>query len=183
MTRLVAVLVTLTLSCAPAPGAQQVRAMPDASPLVLALETGPGPALRAVVRNASSSPQKVLVAPAIQPVDLLLEDASGAGVERANENARRKFDRTVYRDQFETVAPGDTLELQSGRASRGEDGRWSLRFGPWSFGDLPPGDYTLLATWTSAADAWTDRGTGKRGTERGVWKGTLAAPPVSLTLP
>lgn len=183
MTRLAGVLLAATLSCAPAPPPHPVNAMTTSAPFALALETGPGPSLRAVLRNVSPHPQAVLVAPDLQPVALEVRDAAGRAARAADERARRKFDRTVYRDLFETLAPGDSLELQSGRATRAEDGTWALRFGPWRFAGLAPGRHALRATWTSALDGWTDRESGRRGTEKGLWKGSLEAPPVTLELP
>jgi hypothetical protein len=185
VTRLPAVLLALTLSCAPAPAPapEAVTTMPDSIPLVLTLAAGPGPGVRALLRNVSPVPQAVLVAPALQPVGLSLVHESGWEARRFDENTRRKIDRTVYREMFETLAPGDSLELQSGRATRAADGTWALRFGPWTFGDLRPGRYTARATWTSALDGWTDRDTGRRGTARGLWKGSLTAEAVALELP
>ena len=152
--------------------------MPLSSDWELCLTAGVGPALILTLSNRGPAERKILHSPNLQPSKLILRPGSGPGVELAafDERTRRKFDRTVRRAMFTTLAPGTTLEL--GRELFAKVGEtYQLRWGPFVYQEIPSGNCKVSAVFLSATTEATD------GPVSGAWKGSLTSNEVIVSLP
>lgn len=135
--------------------------------------------LSVTLKNTSTQPQSFLYDPMLQPVMLRLSGARPPFDERT----RKKYDRTIYRELYQELAPGEERELLEAEIVAGEGGKYEVRWGPFRFGDVKRGATTAQAIWTSARDEWVDRDSGERGRMQGIWKGTTRSRVVEVRLP
>lgn len=155
-------------------------------PLMLTLQpdanhSGTAWGIALVLRNCSTRPVTVLFDDRLQPPVPQLRNAAGARIEPADQRRVAKFDRTPYSDLFVALGPGASLALRG--SFQWVDQAWEGIFGPFRFAGLAPGEYTLLATWTSALTRGVEPDSTAERLIPGVWTGQLRSEPVVLTLP
>ena len=139
----------------------------------LSLQVTQGPGLEAVLHNGSAAEMKVLVNENLQPVQLILEDATGAVVKPFDERTRRKYDRRVSAGMYAKIASQSKITLTRAQFREAAAGEYELLFGPYRFRNLRPGLYKAHAIFESKIDEKTE----------GVWKGTARSDRVELNLP
>lgn len=76
-----------------------------------------------------------------------------------DERRRMKFDRTIRKAMYKKVPAGGELVLAEAFFKPETDGTFSLRWGPYSYGGLKPGWYTVQLTYDHSEnglvpDAW-----------------------------
>lgn len=139
-----------------------------------------GRSLKAVLVNRSQSAQRVFYDPLLQPSQLELRGAGGK-VEAFDSRSLMKFDNTFHCSRFKQLRPGGELALGSaelGKKGGGFAGKWD----PFEFEDLPGGEYTARAIWSSEASSCTDDETGQVRPLPDVWLGRVESNPVTLAL-
>ena len=151
--------------------------MPVSPDWELCLAAGEGLALTLTLSNRGPAPRTILHSANLQPSKLLLRHGSGSGIEPVafDERTRRKFDRTVRRAMFTTLAPGATLEL--GREQFVKVGNsYQLRWGPFVYQQIPAGNCKVSALFLSAIVEATD------APVSGAWKGSITSNEVMVAL-
>ena len=142
--------------------------------------TAAGPTLTAVLHNGSSGQRAVVIDSRLQPPELVLTGPAGV-VQPFDTRSVQKFDNTVRKGSFTTVAAGADEPL--GRASvQGSGGSASLQWGPYRFESLPAGTYTAKVVLRSVKDAYEDD-QGKSVKAPDVWTGTVTSNEVSFQVP
>jgi hypothetical protein len=137
--------------------------------------------LKAVLHNRSGVKQWVLHDLLLQPSELVVTDAQGEALRPSDARNAMKFDNTVRRESFTSVAPNASLELFDTQAVK-KDGSYQLKWGPYRFSGLAPGEYRARIRWTSAKRNYVD----EDGTARpmdGVWLGTVTSAEFAVHLP
>ncbi len=142
--------------------------------------TASGPTLTAVLHNASSGQRAVVIDSRLQPPELVLTGPGGA-VQPFDTRSVQKFDNTVRKGSFTSVAAGADEPL--GRASvQGSGGSASLQWGPYRFESLAAGTYTAKVVLKSVKDAYQDD-QGNSVKVPDVWTGTVTSNEVSFQVP
>lgn len=144
----------------------------------LRLESLSGLGLRATLRNVGPRAVAVLHNDDLQPSRVLLKNSAGAEARPFDNRTRAKFDRTVRAAMFQSVAPGGSLELGVTKFRKAADGKYELDWGPYHYGDLAPGLWSVSLVFDAVIDSPT--GGSKIA---GAWQGTAVARTVTLKLP
>ncbi|MEK7406568.1 MAG: hypothetical protein AAB225_15810 [Acidobacteriota bacterium] len=150
--------------------------------LEVELKLTAGPTLEAVLHNRSGVPINVLDAEEIQPTRLMLINAAGKELTPFDERTRRKFDRTVYKSSFETLAPGEHLELGSETFEKISPRLYTLRWGPFHFRRIPAGLWKARVVFESRIDRAIDDDSGRSVPVGKVWKGVVQSNTVEVRL-
>ena len=138
--------------------------------------------LQAVLRNPSREEQTFLYDVHLQPVELVLLDATGKPVPSFDSRSTMKFDNTVYRAMYHKLAAGKEEALQTERITA-KDNSYTLRWSPYRFEHIAPGTYKAHLVWKSNLDRWKDSETSKTGNMKDIWKGTVESKPVTIEIP
>lgn len=134
-----------------------------------------GSELTATLHNRSKAPQRYLHEDGIQPVTLTLVNAAGRTIAPEDTRSYAKFDATPYKDLYEVLEPNRAATLQTATVRKG-----ALRWGPFSWADLPAGRYTATAVFDHQIQKWVDRETKQTGNWTDLWRGQLKSKPVAL---
>lgn len=167
---------TSSVASAPNPPSSPPKAPMNAGPLELELRLENGNRLVAVLRNNGSKPYAVVADTGIQPVALLLTGPQGE-VKPFDSRMVQKFDRTVRENTFTTLAPGATEQVQFANVQGG-----ALRWGPFQFESLPPGNYKARAILDSQIADYSD-GNGGSTKKADAWIGKVTSNEVSFQIP
>jgi len=95
----------------------------------------------------------------------LRSEQTGELIEGDDARHRMKFDRTIRKSMFKKVPAGGQLIIGDSFFTRQSDDMVSLGWGPYDYGDLKPGSYTVELVYENESDPLT----------MNAWKGKLKA--------
>lgn len=133
--------------------------------------------VRAVLKNTSNGAIAFLRSNDLQPSKIVMIDSSGKALEPFDERTRMKFDRTVRAAMFTTIEPGATLELAKERFRKLENGQFELRWGPYHYRQIAPGEWKVRVVFESKISAPTNGNSIKN-----AWTGKAESPEVRIDL-
>lgn len=162
--------------------AQEGRKVAGSEGFELRLTAEDATDLRATLYNRSNAARSVLKSSNLQPPSLELVNSAGKRLKPFDERTRRKYDRSVSQGMYTRLKPGAGEVLESGQFQKEEEGAYSLRWGPYTFREVPPGTYTARAAFESAID-WVTRDGREAPARDAVWKGKLTSNPIEIRLP
>ena len=141
------------------------------------LEAMAGPGLRATLRNTSGSEQAVLHSQRVQPSRVVLTGEDGKELTPFDERTRRKFDRTVRPAMFTRLAPGAELELGAQQFRKISDRLYELRWGPYTYRQIPAGEWKATVIFDCRVDKPSDG-----SSVLNAWSGNLKSNTVTVRL-
>lgn len=148
----------------------------------LALELAvKGLGLEARLINKSGTGEWVVKDSDLQPSRLVLVSSAGQAAEAFDERKRRKFDNSVSNASYAEAPANGNLVLETTQFQK-SGAVYELLWGPFRFGDLPPGVWKARVTFESKIDWVTKDGKEVPASHR-VWKGTLTSNEIELKLP
>lgn len=137
--------------------------------------------LRAVLVNRASSEQRLLHEPHLQASTLELISATGSQHKPYDSRMLKKLDTTPYCYLFQALGSGKKRALGSARFSRARDG-YTGQWGPFSFDELPAGEYRARVIWHSERAQCHDPSTRQTRKLPSVWRGIVRSNQVTLRL-
>lgn len=162
------------------PKAVKETKMKDDNPFEIRL-TSHGNDIRAVLVNRSQAALPVLTGADLQPSQLKLISAAGRKPSYFDSRDIKKFDNTPYCHRFQNLAPGRELELGTARFKK-SGSEFSASWGPFTFDQLPAGDYRAEVSWRSEYEQCFDESTKQMRKVPSIWTGVVRSNEVSLQL-
>lgn len=144
----------------------------------LRLEPVNGLGLRATLHNHGTGAVMVLHNDDLQPSRVVLKNGAMVEVKPFDNRTRAKFDRTVTAAMFQRVKPEGSVELGAAKFRKAADGKYALDWGPYHYGDLASGVWTVSLVFDAVIDSPTS---GPKIAN--AWTGTVVAPAVTVKLP
>ncbi len=141
-----------------------------------------GTELGASLHNRSTSKQSFLHDTNLQASTLEVLAPNGMRSRHYDSRLLMKLDNKPYCHLFQTLMPGDKLDLGAVQFRKSRDG-YSGQWGPFNFDELPAADYQVRVIWHSERGQCLDESTGKMRALPSVWRGMVRSNQVTLQLP
>lgn len=161
---------------------QENTTMTTSIPFRIVVRVDSGKRLEAVLENTSQVEQIYLIRSLIQPSRLLIRTRDGKELQAFDKRTTMKFDNTAYRAMFKTLRPGETAAIDSSTFKPDSKGGYSISWGPFTYENLPAGEYSVRVDWTSAITEAYDADTRSWEDIENLWLGTVISNEVQIQL-
>ena len=117
----------------------------------------------------------------LQPSHLTLTGPDGRTAVPFDERTRRKFDTSVSDAMYTEIAAGASIVL-AGESFEPSSGTYELKWGPYLFSELSPGNWRARVAFESKI-TWVTQNGQEKPAHHPVWKGKLQSNELTITLP